>query len=97
MVKHGKFDIFASENNLSLKKLIIQKKTVVKYADNTWSLHLLDMIDNRLKNNGGFRYNSVLIDKFGKCPCGTSLEKKSSQKYLKLFRYYSHFLNKNQV
>ena len=80
MVKHGKFDIFALKNKLNLKKSYDTKKTVVKYVDNTWSLRLVDMIDKRLKNNGGFRYNSVAIDKFGKCPWGTSLEKKGSQK-----------------
>ena len=41
-------------------------KTIIKSVDDTWSSDLLDMNDYGIKNNKGYRYILVVIDKFSK-------------------------------
>ena len=48
------------------KKNYATNKTDVYQIDDIWSLDILDFKDYGPKNNGGYRYVSVIIDNFSK-------------------------------
>ena len=48
------------------KKNYPTNKTIIKSIDDTWSSDILDMNDYGIKNNRGYRYILVVVDKFRK-------------------------------
>ena len=54
-------------------------KTIIKSIDDTWSSDLLDMNDYGIKNNKGYRYILVVINKFSKFGWTIPLQNKYAQ------------------
>ena len=54
-------------------------KIIIKSIGDTWSSDLLDMNDYGPKNNKGYRYVLVVIDKFSKFAWTTPLKNKYAQ------------------
>ena len=54
-------------------------KTDVYHIDDVWSLDILDFTDYGPKNNGGYRYVLVIIDKFSKFGWTVPLKNKKPQ------------------
>ena len=55
-------------------------KIIYNHIDEIWSIDLADMIDNKISNNKGFRYISIIIDNFSKYLWAIPLKYKYSQK-----------------
>ena len=61
------------------KKNYATNKTDVHHIDDIWSLDILDLKDYGPKNNSGYRYVLVVIDKFSKIGWTVSLKNKNAQ------------------
>ena len=61
------------------KKHYPTNKTIIKSIDDTWSSDLLDMNDYGPKNNRGYRYILVVVDKFSKYGWTIPLKNKYAQ------------------
>ena len=61
------------------KKNYGMNKTIIKSIVNTWSSDLLDVNDDVLKKNKGYRYILVVIDKFSKYGWTVPLKNKYAQ------------------
>ena len=60
-------------------KIYPTNNTIIKSIDDTWSSDLLDMNDYGPKNNNGYRYILVVIDKFSKFGLTIPLKNKYAQ------------------
>ena len=80
MVKKDLTKIFIDEiNSIPPRKNYPTNKTIVKSTDDIWSSDLLDMIDYGPKNKRGYRYITVVIDKFSKFGWTIPLKNKYAQ------------------
>ena len=61
------------------KKIYPTNKSTIKSIDDTWSSDLLDMNDYGIKNNKGYRYILVVVDKFSKFGWTIPLKNKYAQ------------------
>ena len=61
------------------KKYYITNKTDVYHIDDIWSLDILDRKDYGPKNNRGYRYVLVIIDKFRKFGWTIPIKNKNAQ------------------
>ena len=68
-------------------------KTVVKHIVNTWSLDLLVMTDNEIKNNGVYRFISVVINNSSEKGFGIPLKKYCAQSITNEFYIIIHQSN----
>ena len=86
MVKKDKIKIFIDEiYSKPLKKNYETNKIVYNHINETWSIHLADMIDYKTSNNKGFRYIFVITDNFSKyiwcIPLGNKYSQTKSQEF----------------
>ena len=80
MLKKDLIKIFINEIYFfSPKKNYPTNKTIIKSIDDTWSSDLLDMSDYGPKNNRGYTYILVVIDKFSKFGWTVLLKNKYAQ------------------
>ena len=80
MVNRDLTKIFIDETySKSPNKKYETNKTMIKSIDDTWSSDLLDMNDYGPKNNRGYRYKLVVIDKFSKFGWTIPLKNKYAQ------------------
>ena len=57
------------------KKNYATNKILYNHFDETWSIDLADMVDNKNSNNKGFRYIFIIIENFSKYLWAVSLKK----------------------
>ena len=81
MVRQSLIDIFIHEiyANPPKKYYLTNKTIIVKHNDDTSSMDLLDIVDYGSKNNKGYRYLLVVIDKFSKFGWVVTLKNKFAQ------------------
>ena len=54
-------------------------KIIYNHIDQIWSIDLADMVDYKISNNKGFRYNFIIVDNFSKYLWAIPLKNKYSQ------------------
>ena len=69
-------------------------KMDVYYIDNIWNMNSLDLNNNGLKNNKGYRSISVKIDKFSEFDWTSPIKIKNAPTKKFFFRTQLHFLRK---
>ena len=90
--------IFISEiYSKPTKKIFPTNKTIIKSIDDTWSSDLLDMNDYGIKNNKGYRYILVVIDKFSKIGWTIPLKNKYAQSITDAFSQVVKYLDVNHI
>ena len=54
-------------------------KIIYNHIDQIWSIDLADMVDYKISNNKGFRYNFIIVDNFSRYLWAIPLKNKYSQ------------------
>ena len=79
-MKRDLFKIFIDEiYSTPPRKFYETNKIIHNHFDEIWSIDLVDMIDYKISNNEGFRYNFLVIDNFSKYLWAIPLKNKYSQ------------------
>ena len=93
-MKRDLIKIFFDEIYSSLpRKIYPIKKLIFNHIDEIWSFVLADMIDYKVSNNEGFRYEFIIIDNLSKHLWCFPLKSKNKQTITKEF---SNLLTKSK-
>ena len=80
MPKKNKIKTFINEiYSTPPKKNYETNKIIYHHIDETWSINLVDLTDNKVSNKKGFRYIFIIIDNFSKHLWAIPLKTKYSQ------------------
>ena len=80
MPKKNKIKTFINEiYSTPPKKNYETNKIIYYHIDETWSINLVDLTDNKASNKKGFRYIFIIIDNFSKHLWAIPLKTKYSQ------------------